>query len=294
MKFKNVLMSIVVAIVMVGCASQSPVRVNGKLIDKPNGVDGIAGTEWQLGTIASWRITPADKVLVCLDQGCNSKAPETLRRAIEKRGIQTAQDLQDAAYTLSIRGFVTTKVSNKDGEQIVAPLYAMPLVGAEQASGVKVSPWIGDGNEPGDMRRKGMTAFGLLTKDIRVYDTLWHQTGQLTQTIGGGSPGAYLAGFLLAPILDAVGVAKAKNDLREGLAGVEMTFMPAHASFKTIRTVYGFAASTREESPEDLAAAALDEAMASAHSFVERAKQEDGQTTQRKEGGEKGEEKEMG
>ncbi|MCX8146236.1 MAG: hypothetical protein N3C59_07860 [Azovibrio sp.] len=283
MEFKSVLMSIVAAAVMVGCASQSPVRVNGKLIDKPESVEGIVTTQWQQGTIASWRIAATDRVLVCLDQGCKEPAPEPLRQAIEKLGIRTAKDKQEAAYTLSVRGFVTDRVTGRDGEKFVIPAPAIGLVGAEPTSS-RVAPWLGKGGSVDDLQSKGLAAFGLLSRNVVVYNSLWHQTGQLTQTIGGGSPGAYLAGFLLGPILNAVGTAKTWNDLTEGLSGIEMVFLPADGAFKTVRIVYGFAASTREESPEDLIAAALMDAIEDSGSFIEGVKQESAKSRQDKEG----------
>jgi hypothetical protein len=283
MNIQTILVVAAAAGILAGCAAQSPVRVNGKLIDKPESVEGIVTTQWQQGTLASWRIAATDRVLVCLDQGCKEPAPEPLRQAIEKLGIRTAKDKQEAAYTLSVRGFVTDRVTGRDGEKFVVPAPAIGLVGAEPTSS-RVAPWLGRGGSADDLRPKGLAAFGLLSRNVVVYDTLWHQTGQLTQAIGGGSPGAYLAGFLLGPILNAVGTAKTRNDLTEGLSGVEMIFLPADGAFKTVRIVYGFAASTREESPEDLIAAALRDAIEGSGGFIEGVKQESAQSRQDKEG----------
>lgn len=284
MKGKSNLMGIVLACVLAGCAAQTPVRVNGKLVDKPESVEGVVTTQWQQGTIASWRIAASDKVLVCFDIGCKEPASESARQAIEKLGIKTAKDKQEAAYTLHIRGFVTKQVTGKDAESRVIPVPAQLLIGWEPTLD-KTTPWIGSGGSVADLKQKGLETFGLLSRNVMVYDSLWHQTGQLSQTIGGGSPVAYAFGFLLGPVLNAIGTVKTANDLKEGLSGVEMQFLPAaDSAFKTIRIVYGFAASTREETPEDLITAALREAIEGAKSFIDEQKPDSAQLGNVKEG----------
>lgn len=254
------------SLILAGCATTTPVRVNGKVVEKPEEAKGIVTTQWKQSTIASWKIGPSDRVYVCVDLRCAQGAPEELRSALDKLGIKTTTEKSEATYTLNLRGFVTRKV-RADDKEIVAPIYAIPLASVE-SSGSKVEAWIGADNEPHDLQKRAQQAFSLLSTDIRVYDTLWHQTGQLTQTIGGGSPGAYLAGFLLAPILNAIGTAKARSDLKQGLACAEMSFMPTAPAFKTIRVVYGCAASSESEDPARLFQAALNEAVESAKEFM--------------------------
>lgn len=208
------------------------------------------------------RLTERDFIKVCLDPRCQVQLPDNFAREIERRGFRLTHDEKQARYILWLRGFVTRTMSDRDGNPMIVPAYAVPLI-AEERTGIALKPWIASPENVQDMKSRGLDAFALLTSDVRLYDTMWHQTGQLAQTIGGGSPGAYAAGYLLAPILNLVLTAKARNDLAEGLAGVELSFKSNGGFLGLFNKFYGFAASTAEEDPATLIRKAFDEAMRS-------------------------------
>lgn len=261
-------MSIVAAAVMVGCASQSPVRVNGKLIDKPESVEGIVTTQWQQGTIASWRIAPSDKIYVCLNKKCEEPAIPSIQKLIQRHGFNTTMNKEEANYTLYMRAFVTAERSSNDGQRVAMPVWAYHYLDDEETAQMLLKPWIRKEDDWKSMNAYGKTTFWALTAEIpiTVYSHNNHKLGQITQTIGGGSTAAYVLGASIGPILEAIYNKRAADDwrenLREGMVGIEMSFLTAKPSFlggNTIRIVYSFAASSKEERVVDLIDAALDD-----------------------------------
>lgn len=214
-----------------------------------------------------------NRLIVCLDDLCTNPAPESLRETVEKYGFRTTTNKEEAEYRMVIKAYVTMSAKNKDGETIVAPVYATPLVMRDDAAQEKVQPWLGPDRDKSDdadkIKLAGENAWGLLSKEVRLYDTLWDQTGKLAQTIGGGSPAAYVAGFVLVPVLELFGKIKAKNDMKEGLAGVEMRVIGNKGFFNTVRTIHGYAASEREEDPGVLVKAAFAQALEGARSLID-------------------------
>jgi len=261
----RVAFTLVLLFALAGCASR-PAAVS-RTPER-----GIVATHWQQGTIASWRIGREDTVWVCENSACRNPAPEALREAAARWGFRLAPTKEEAKYLLAVRAYLTMEVTTRDGERIIVPVPAWPLLTAKEPQSA-VSAWFEPGRDSAEdaelLHRRGMAAWALYSPNIELYNTLWHHSGQLAQTIGGGSPGAYVAGFLLGPILNALGAAKAKSELRAGLSSVELWISEAQPTFKTLRPVYGFAAAERDAPADALVHAALDAAMAAVRTFAD-------------------------
>lgn len=85
-----------------------------------------------------------------------------------------------------MRTFVTRQMNTKNGETIVVPINAWPLIGNEAADVTpKLKPWIKPSgqinheNVAGRIKKAGMNAFALVTNNFVIYDALNDQTGRL-------------------------------------------------------------------------------------------------------------------
>lgn len=262
---RRLVFALTLLLMLSGCASR-PAAVS-RVPER-----GIVATHWQQGTIAGWRIAREDAVWVCENPACRNPAPDAVQEAMARRGFRIAPSKEEAQYLLSVRAYLTTPVTARDGERFIAPVPAWPLLAAKEPQST-VPAWFEPGRDSADdadlLHRRGMAAWALYSPTIEVYNTLWHQSGQLAQTISGGSPGAYAAGFLLGPLLNALGTVKARSDLKPGLASVELWFAEAKPALKTVRPVYGYAAAERDEPADALVRAAFDAALSGVRTFAD-------------------------
>lgn len=130
---RHVLACTLMALMLVGCASQ-PVAVTRE----PRA--GVVSTHWEQDTVARWQIARDDGVWVCFENQCDKPAPEALVREVGRWGFKLAATREEAKYLLGIRAYLTKSVATRDGESVVAPIPAWPLLAQEDAQ-TKVRSW---------------------------------------------------------------------------------------------------------------------------------------------------------
>lgn len=210
-------------------------------------------------------VDPNKKFFVCspYKAECDEPASDKIYQFIESYGFNTTKNRDESSYKIHIIGMMSVN-PKKIGVDKEAPVIFGNAAKAleDQQDNVVLSPWI-DQETPKDnadklkkeLISKGITYQGLMYNNFEVYNSLYTQTGQLTQTLAGGSPVAGIIGTLAIPIANAIWRMKSASEVKEGFVAINIKVLGSGTEVNT------FVASDTDQNAKDMVVAGLDTAL---------------------------------
>lgn len=214
-------------------------------------------------------IDPSKKIFVCNPYKivCDEPAFDKLYQIVESYGFSTTKKRDEAEYKIRLVGLASVNPKKIGVDKDVPAIFMNAAKILEnQENNVTLSPWLDTEKLKDDEIKKELIGSGrayqsLMYSNFEAYNSLYTQTGKLTQTLAGGSPTAGIIGTLALPIAEAIFKVKTASEFKEGFVSVGAEITDLKFGITTGTKIDVFVASDTDQNVKDMIDAGLDTAL---------------------------------